>query len=170
MIDINEVPSFYRGYVKQLSEGTVVRNLRTSGETITDLYASIPVEKGDFAYAPDKWTIKEVLLHIIDAERIFAYRALRFARNDKTDLPGFEQNDYVPASNAGSRTINSLIAEFLTVRVSSISLFETFDEEVMKRTGTANKNTVSVEALGYIISGHCLHHANIINQRYLNAH
>jgi hypothetical protein len=170
MIDIDRVPSFYQGYVKQLSEGTVVRNLRTSGEIITDLFASIPAEKGDFAYASDKWTIKEVLLHITDAERIFAYRALRFARNDKTDLPGFEQNDYVPASQAHARTMNSLIAEFLTVRVSTISLFETFDEEVMKRTGTANKYGVSVEALGYIISGHCLHHANIINERYLHGH
>jgi len=168
MIDINLVPSFYQGYVRQITDGTAVKNLRISGETIVDLFAEIPEEKGAHAYAPDKWTIKEVLLHIIDTERIFAYRALRFVRNDKTDLPGFEQNDYVPESKANSRTMNSLIAEFLTVRLASISLFETFDEEVMKRTGTANGYTVSVEALGYIISGHCLHHASIINERYLH--
>lgn len=168
MIDINQVPSFYQGYVKQLTEGTIVKNLRASGELVVDLFSSISEEKGSYAYGPDKWTIKEVLLHIIDAERIFAYRALRFARNDKTDLPGFEQNDYVPQSQANNRTMNSLISEFLTVRVGTTSLFESFDDETVKRTGTANGYPVSVEAIGYIISGHCVHHANIITDRYLN--
>ena len=168
MIDIDQVPSFYQGYVKQLTEGTIVKNLRVSGELIVDLFSAIPEDKGNFAYGPDKWTIKEVFLHIIDSERIFAYRALRFARNDKTDLPGFEQNDYVPESNANSRSINSLISEFLTVRVATTSLFESFDAGILKRTGTANGYPISVEAIGYIISGHCVHHANIINERYLN--
>ena len=170
MIDINQVPSFYQGYVKQLSEGTVIKNLRTSGETLVDLVANLSEEQGAYAYASDKWSIKEVILHIVDSERIFAYRALRFARNDKTDLPGFEQNDYVPQSRANNRDMNSLISEFLTVRVASTSLFESFREETMKRTGTANGYPVSVEAIGYIISGHCLHHANIIKERYLNGH
>jgi hypothetical protein len=170
MIDINQVPAFYQGYVKQLSEGSVTNNLRTSGELIVDLLSTISNEKGDYAYGPDKWTIKEVILHLIDSERIFAYRALRFARNDKTDLPGFEQNDYVPESRAAGREINSLISEFLTVRVASTSLFESFNEDIMKRVGTANGFPVSVEAIGYIISGHCVHHVNIIKERYLNGH
>jgi hypothetical protein len=170
MIDINQVPSFYQGYVKQLTEGTVTKNLRTSGELIVDLLSPLSEEQGEYAYGPDKWTIKEVILHLIDSERIFAYRALRFARNDKTDLPGFEQNDYVPESNANARTINSLISEFLTVRVASTSLYESLDEETMKRIGTANGFPVSVEAIGFIISGHCVHHANIIKERYLNGH
>lgn len=170
MIAIEKVPSFYQGYVRKLSEGSVVQNLRASGEFLIDLFSAMTEEEGEYAYAPGKWTAKEVLLHITDSERIFAYRALRFARNDKTDLPGFEQNDYVPQSRANDRDIHSLITEFLTVRVATTSLFESFDKDVLQRIGTANGYPVSVEALGYIISGHCVHHADIIKERYLNGH
>jgi hypothetical protein len=160
-------PQFYHGYLSQIKGGTVMENLQSSLEVLHALYTSVPRIKETYAYADGKWTIKEVILHVTDAERIFAYRALRFARFDKTDLPGFEQNDYVPVSRANERDMSSLITEFLNVRTSTIDLFGSFDEKQLKAEGTANGNRVSVEALGYIIAGHGLHHAGILKERYL---
>ena len=131
------------------------------------MYLSISFFKHEFRYAEGKWTIKDIILHLIDAERIFAYRALRIARNDKTALPGFEENDYVVAANANNRGYESLLAEYETVRNVSISLFETFTSEELLRLGTASNNSVSVRAIGYIMLGHELHHKNVILERYL---
>ena len=130
-------------------------------------FKTIPVFKHEFQYALEKWTIKDIILHLIDAERIFTYRALRIARNDKTELPGFEENDYVVTANANNREYESLLAEYETVRNASISLFETFTSEDLFRLGTASNNSVSVRAIGYILLGHELHHKNVILERYL---
>jgi len=120
-----------------------------------------------YAYTDGKWSVAEVLVHLMDTERIFQYRALRFARNDKTELKGFEQDDYIPESEANGRDKEDVLREFLAIRNSSIALFKSFHEEQLKRSGKANGATMSVRALGCIICGHQAHHFNILKQRYL---
>lgn len=124
-------------------------------------------KKLGFAYAEGKWTLAEAIVHIIDTERIFQYRSLRIARNDKTPLPGFDQDDYVPQSNASGRSTTSLIEEYKAVRDATITLFSSFDEEAMLRIGIASDSKMSTRALGFIISGHQAHHVKIIKERYL---
>ena len=127
----------------------------------------MPPEKYLHRYAAGKWTIKETLVHISDDERIYAYRALRFARNDSTELPGFEQDDFARASNANARDLNDILDELATVRNATISLFNSFDEEALLRKGRADGKIMSVRAAAYHIAGHELHHMNIIKARYL---
>ena len=127
----------------------------------------MPPDKLTYRYAENKWTIKEILVHIMDDERIYAYRALRIARNDKTPLPGFEQDDYVPFSKANQRSLASILREYKTVRQATVSLFTSFNMEDLLRIGTANDHPVSVRALAWHIAGHELHHLNIIKERYL---
>ena len=131
------------------------------------MYLSISFFKHEFRYAEGKWTIKDIILHLIDAERIFAYRALRIARNDKTALPGFEENDYVISANANEREFESLLKEYIIVREATISLFENLSETDLLKPGTASNASVSVRGIGYCILGHELHHKNIIIERYL---
>lgn len=134
---------------------------------MASFFRSIPPEKENYRYAEGKWTPKDILLHLIDAERIFAYRALRIARNDKTALPGFEENDYVIEANAEERSMESLLEEYFDVRKATISLFLSFSADALKRLGEASGFSVSVRAIGYIILGHEKHHANVIIERYL---
>lgn len=141
--------------------------LRDSSTITLQLVRSIPESKGEYRYGPDKWTIKELLAHMIDTERIMAYRALRFARNDKTDLPGFEEKDYAPEANAHGRTIAELANEMERLRATTIDMFKSFTPEMLKREGTANKNRLSVLVLGYVIPGHETHHRKILIERYL---
>lgn len=166
MIDIKEVPEFYQGYVRTLGDGELVPLLLKSGDDFIGFCRNLTEVQGRYKYAPDKWSIKDVILHLIDSERVFAYRALRFARNDKTELSGFEQNDYVPEAHADERTIHNLLSEFTNVRAATVDLFSSFNEEIRKRSGIANGVEMSVEALGYIISGHLVHHMNVLNERY----
>ncbi|HLP15874.1 MAG TPA: DinB family protein [Bacteroidota bacterium] len=128
---------------------------------------SAPEEKLTWRYAPGKWTIKEILLHIIDTERVLAYRALWLARKDGTPLPGFEQDDWVANSNANTRSIDDLLEELTAVRRASITLLKSFDAEVLTRKGTANGKPMTVRAVSFILAGHLLHHMNIITERYL---
>ena len=121
----------------------------------------------NYKYAKDKWSIKELLLHIIDTERVFAYRALRFAREDKTDLPGFEQDDYVITSDANTRSKASLLNEYNFQRASTIALFSSFNDSMLMKIGMAGGNPMSVRAIGFITSGHEVHHCNILRERYL---
>ena len=169
MIDINEIPEFYQGYVLKLEHDELIVNLETTGDDFVSLARKIPESNGEFAYDSGKWTIKEVIQHMIDTERVFAYRAMRFARMDKTDLPGFEQNDYVPASRANDRTMSELVEEFDNLRSGTINLFKSFDEPMLKAEGTANGYPFSCQAVGYIAAGHCKHHAHIIKERYVDA-
>lgn len=166
MIDLNSVPEFYQGYVKSLGQGDLVPLLLKTGDEFIEFGRGLSEAQGAYRYAEGKWSIKEVIQHVIDSERIFSYRALRFARNDKTEIPGFEQNDYVPESNAEKRPIHSLMTEFTNVRASTVDLFTSFTDEMRKRSGVSNKVEMSVEALGYIISGHLKHHLNVIHERY----
>ncbi len=143
--------------------------LEQSGKQMISLINSIPEDMGEYRYEKGKWSIKELICHMMDAERIFAYRALRFARNDSTDLPGFEENDYAPQANAHARTLKQLVAEVENLRKSTLDLFTSFTPDMLQRKGSANKSIVSVVNIGYIISGHETHHRNVLNERYLNA-
>ena len=167
LINLDTIPHFYKNYVKQVEESDLLQALRISGHRTLELVHSIKPEKADFAYAPGKWTVRELLCHIIDVERIFAYRALRFARNDKTPLAGFEENDYAPQANASVRSLKKIADEMAHLRVSTIDLFEGFSEEMLTRKGEANKNELSVMAIGFIIAGHETHHRKILMERYL---
>ncbi len=166
-INLETIPPFYKNYVKQLEQSDLLTSLRVSGYRTMEVVHSIPVAKSDYRHADGKWSIRELLCHMIDAERIFAYRALRFARNDKTELPGWEEKDYAPQANAANRTLNMIADEMQHLRNSTLDLFEGFSEEMLVRKGIANKNEMSVAALGFIIAGHETHHRNILKERYL---
>jgi uncharacterized damage-inducible protein DinB len=167
LLNLETIPHFYKNYVKQIEEPDMLQALRISGHRMTELVHSIPVSKQDYAYAPGKWTVRELLCHIMDAERIFSYRALRFARNDKTPLSGFEENDYASQANASGRSLQKIATEMSHLRGSTIDLFESFTPDMLNRKGTANKNELAVIALGFIISGHETHHRKILVERYL---
>lgn len=167
ILNNNEFAPYQMNYIKLVSEQNILKSLVNQKEEMIHFFNSIPVFKHEYRYVENKWTVKDILLHIIDAERIFAYRALRIARNDETSLPGFEENDYVIAANANEREFESLINEFSAVRAATISLYENFTENDLLKLGTASNGSVSVRGIGYCILGHELHHKNIIIQRYL---
>jgi uncharacterized damage-inducible protein DinB len=164
---IENVPQFYRGYVNHVIDKNFLDAMKWSSEEMSALITSLPESKSDYRYAPGKWTIRELIGHIIDAERIFAYRALRFARNDKTPLAGFDENVYVPESNVASRTLSELMNELTRMRETSIDLYKSFTPAMLERTGSANNTEISVLALAYIIPGHETHHRTILTTRYL---
>jgi len=165
--DFNTLPEFYKKYVIHVQDFEVLEALKFSNTRTTGLLSTVPEEMGEHRYAPGKWSIKELICHTMDAERIFAYRALCFARNDATALPGFEENDYAPQSNAHARTLSQLTKEMSNLRATTIDLFASFTPEMLKRRGTANNSVISVVNLGYIIAGHETHHRNILTERYL---
>ncbi|SHI83090.1 DinB family protein [Flavobacterium terrae] len=165
---VNEYPEYFGTYINKVESEDLIEALEVNLDDFTNFIENIvPDSKYEFRYQPEKWSIKEIVQHIIDAERIFAYRALRMARFDKTPLPGFEENDYVSVSESDKRTMDDLIREFVLVRKSTIELFESFSDEMMKSIGVASGKEVSVRAIGYIISGHCIHHQQVIKERYL---
>ena len=156
------------GYINQISVGAnPLDALRTQPQEIHALFGSLSEAQTETPYAAGKWTLKEMLLHQIDSERVFAYRALRFARADSQDLPGFEQDDYVAHSGANQRFIASLLAEYDATRAATLALFESFTETQLDRRGSANGGPATVRALLYIVPGHERHHLNIIRERYL---
>lgn len=163
----DEYGSYYKKYIDLVGTQDINDALEYGSSQMTKLVNNIPPNKYDFSYAPKKWTVKESLLHLIDTERIFAYRALRFARGDETALPGFDQDAYVPIAKGHQRSFSAIIKEYKSVRQASISLYKSFDEEMLQRIGTASNNPFSVRALGYIIAGHEIHHRNILKERYL---
>jgi hypothetical protein len=167
--DASEYPPYYSPYIKLAEDNDLVTSLKNSEKELGELINSIPEEKADYRYDQGKWSIKEVMVHLNDAERVFAYRALRFSRNDKTELAGFDENTWVPESNAGHRTLKDILKEHTHVRQSSLSLFENITEDMALRKGLANGKEISVRALGFIIAGHALHHVNTIRDRYLQA-
>jgi uncharacterized damage-inducible protein DinB len=166
--DLDLVPSYYMRYVDHVKDLDVLEALRYAGNLTQEIVKQIPEAKGEYRYAPGKWSIKEVLCHMMDVERIFAYRALRFARNDKTPLSGFEENDYAPEANAHSRSIAVIGGELARLRQVNIDMYESFTAEMLKRSGMANRVEVSVLNLGYIMAGHDLHHRKVLHERYLN--
>jgi DinB superfamily len=163
-----DFPAFYHGYVQEASGSDMLDAMRVAQRTLREVLARVRPEQEDHRYAPDKWSIKEVVQHVLDAERVFAYRALRFGRNDSTDLPGFEENDYAPASLADRRTLNDLASELDVVRDSTLRLFESLPPGALDRSGHANGRPITVRAIGWVIAGHSNHHARILLERYLN--
>ena len=164
----DEYPSFYEGYISQVSaEHTLSEELEISVHKLIKFVQNIPLEKLDYRYAQDKWTIKDILQHLIDSERIFAYRALVIARNDKTELASFDENKYAYEANANDRGIKDLLTELAVVRQATLTLFKSFTTEQLMQRGFVFGNMVSVRAFGFVIIGHQNHHMKIFAERYL---
>ncbi len=157
-----------QAYIELLPDDEkVLHHLQKHYKELKVLIKALPEEQLNYRYAEGKWNLKEMLVHLMDSERIFAVRALRIARNDQANLPGYQQDDYVSYSNADSRTSEVIFEEFDAARAATLSLFNSFSEKQLKRVGTADGYPVSVRALAYIIAGHQKHHINIIHERYL---
>ncbi len=169
--DLNsgEFNPYYGTYINKTSWLSLKDGLIKSGEQSILFLKSIPSDKLEFRYAEGKWTIKEIIQHLMDAERVFTYRALRIARKDQTLLPGFEQDDYVLPSQANKRSIEDLINEYKAIKLATVTLFDGFSDEMLMAIGTASNSPVSVRAIGFIIMGHETHHCEVIRERYLNA-
>lgn len=163
----NAYGPYYQKYIDKVSDGDIVKTLTMAKTTVADFFENLPQDKWTHRYAPGKWSIKEVLQHMIDGERVFAYRALRIGRNDRTPLPGFDENRFAENCHADNRSPASLIAEYSAVRESTVQLFASLNEEDMDRIGTASDSPASPFAIAYIIAGHELHHIEIIKDRYL---
>lgn len=162
-----EYAEYYETYVSLVQESDVVSALQNQLAELENLFSEITEEKADFRYAEGKWSIKELLGHIIDGERVFSYRALRISRNDKTPLAGFEENSYIANSNFANARLANLIEELFLLRRSNVLFFKNLTDEAWLRTGTASDAEVSVRALAYIMVGHIRHHSNILRERYL---
>jgi uncharacterized damage-inducible protein DinB len=163
-----EYPEYAAMYINLLpGDGRVLDHLWSNFIMMKEKIYPLPESKLLFRYDPGKWTIKETLVHIIDDERIYAYRALRFARHDEIALPGFEQDEYAKQSGANERTLDNIFDEYESVRRSTIAMFNGFPEESLARMGTANGNRASVRSMAYHIAGHELHHYNLIRTKYL---
>ncbi|HRV95272.1 MAG TPA: DinB family protein [Anaerolineae bacterium] len=147
-------------------DGQVLAHLQDNLQTMLSFIRSFPAERLTYRWAEGEWTIKEILVHVSDDERIYAYRALRFARGDATELPGFEQDEYVPYSKANERDIEDILAEYSSVRQATLTLFKSFDADALKRVGVSNDHVMSVRAAAYHIAGHELHHLNSIRENY----
>jgi hypothetical protein len=161
-----EYNPYYDRYISLVTADDVVGLLEQQGPQTAALFQSASA-KADFRYAPGKWTVKEMLGHVNDTERIMVYRALRIARGDKTPLAGFEQDDYIRDGNFGQRTLADLVEEFIDVRRATLHVFRHVDSEIGARVGTANGHAISVRALAYIIAGHELHHRRVLEEKYL---
>lgn len=164
-----EYAPYYDRYINLVESDDILATLDQQRREMVLLLSGRSEEDGDFRYAPDKWSAKEVLGHICDAERIFAYRALRIARADATPMEGFEQDDYVRNGPFAQRLLSDSVEDFIAVRRATLSLFRNLDEAAWSRCGVANKNEVTVRALAYIIAGHELHHRRILEERYFAA-
>ena len=166
--DLSRVSPFYHGYINQVMETGLPEAFEAHTKRFMDLLESTPAGKIDYAYAPGKWSIREVLQHIIDTERVFSYRALSFARKDPAPLPGFDENQYAANAGASVRSWDELKEEFYLHRRSAWIMFTAFDAEQLEAAGVANNNALYVLAIGYALVGHATHHLNIIRERYLS--
>jgi hypothetical protein len=157
----------YIDKVEAVDSVGILDALETQHEETQAFLRAIPEAKGDHRYADGKWSIKELVQHLIDSERVFCYRAMRFSRNDSTDLPGFDHDAYVSASSAARHTMEDLADEFEVVRLGTLALFHSFDDEMWGKVGTANGTAMSVRAAAFVSLGHELHHLAVIKERYL---
>ena len=162
-----EYAEWYAGYVGSVGETDIVSVLQKQIDEIKEIFAGISEEKGLYRYAEGKWTIKEVLSHLIDGERVFAYRAFRISRKDETPLAGFDQDPYIENSNSNDRTIPDLVEELALLRQANMFIFRNLKERDWDIFGTASDNKITVRALAYIMAGHIRHHLKILQERYL---
>jgi hypothetical protein len=161
--------AYYESYISEVADGRLLESLVAQRDETAALLAGLTKTQAGYRYAEGKWSLKEVIGHVADAERIFAYRALRIARGDETPLASFDENTYVPAAGCDRRTLVDIAHEFRAVREATIALLASFDEPAWMRVGTASGKRVSVRALGYIIAGHERHHVRVLRERYLAA-
>lgn len=155
-------------YISLVPDGDLIEIMRSQIDATAAYLAELSEEQIQYRYAPGKWTIKEVLQHMIDCERIMCYRALRIARKDATPLPGFEENDYVTNANVDERDFIDMVREYIAVRAGTIYMFRSFNNTILLNRGTANNKIMNVNAFAYVIAGHELHHMKIIKERYVN--
>lgn len=162
-----EYPEYFGNYISKVTGDDLFENFKSIHEQFLQLIKNLSEEKLNYRYAAGKWTIKEIIGHLIDTERVMSYRAIRFARYDTTPLSGFEENDWANASNASLRSRDDLLNEFHFVRESTLALFKSFDEKMLSAKGMANNKEITVRALAYMIPGHEMHHLIVIRERYL---
>jgi hypothetical protein len=164
-----EYNEYYERYISLVDSTDVLGILANQGQRFREVLGRLSDTQGNFAYAPGKWSIKEVVGHVVDTERIFSYRALRIGRGDQTPIEGFEQDDYIRNGGFGQHSLSDLLAEHAAVRSATLALFRLFDQAAWVRRGTANNKEISVRALAYIAAGHERHHQGILQEKYLSA-
>lgn len=162
----SDFPPYFERYISLVPEEDIQQVMASSMQELKLALSVISNEKAGFAYAQDKWTVKQLLQHVIDAERIFAYRALCIARGEKQSLPGFDENAYAANADASDRHLKELKEEMMTVRQGSVLLFQSFTPEMLSKTGLTNNNPINVLSIGYILIGHWRHHSSILKSRY----
>ncbi len=165
--DSGTYPAYFDNYIKLVDADSIKGAIEKYANPITDFFTKIDEEKANYRYAENKWSIKEVLQHLIDAERIFAFRALSLARGEKASLPGFDENEYATASEADKRSWKSLLDEFIACRKSTDLMLLSFTEDQLKNSGITNNKPNTVVAIAYVIIGHNLHHMKVVEERYL---
>jgi uncharacterized damage-inducible protein DinB len=166
----DEYTQWYAGYIDETSDITdLVTHLARQGDQTRKLFTALSDEQANFRYAPGKWSVKDIVLHLSDAERVFSYRMLSFARNDPQPLPGFSETDWAAAAGAEVRGMAGLAAELFAARTSTVALLQGLGEDTFARRGTANENLFTVRAVAWIIAGHELHHLRIVRERYLTS-
>ncbi len=164
--EIKEMPQYFDRYINLTDNVEVTDALEKYGASFLQNEKQQLFALGDKVYAPGKWNVKDIIQHIIDAERVFAYRAMRISRADTTPLPGFDENAYAENTTAATRTLEDLLNEFDAVRTSTIILFKSFSNDMLQREGTASGKTITPLAIGFTIAGHAIHHVNVLKERY----
>ena len=166
-LKLNEYHSYFKTYLDKVGNEPLIKSMMDGKVQTIMFFNSVPESKLNYNYADGKWTVKEVLIHILDTERVFNYRALRFARSNNVSLEGFDENEFVKNANVHPRSLENVIDEYKTVRESSISLFKSFSEDSLLKIGKANNTDMSVRAIGFLICGHEIHHIQVVKNRYL---
>jgi len=161
-----EYADYYERYISLVPKGNIIDILEDQQKSLMGFFSSIDEEKANYKYAENKWSVKEVLGHIIDGERIFAYRALRLSRGDSKPLTGFEQNSFIANSNYCNISFEKIIDEFFLLRASNILMFRNFSDEMWSRKGTVDDKNISVRAIAYLMAGHTEHHINVLKDHY----
>ncbi len=163
----NDFNEYYKKYIDLVEENDVIGHLKYALSRNIQFFNEIATEKWDYSYMEGKWSVKQVLQHLIDTERVMAYRAMRVARNDKTELPGFDQDEFAENAELTERSVKDLIDEYFAVRKASVTMFSSFTNDVWNRRGTASNSPVTPLSLAFIIAGHELHHIDVIKKMYL---
>ncbi len=165
--DASSMPQFYSRYVEAVPDGDILETLQRQGAETQAFLGALDAAQASHRYAPGKWTVKQIVGHLADGERVFAYRALSFARRDATELPGFEEDDWAAANSCEQRSLQAVLAELFAVRQATLALFRGLEDDAWDRLGTANGRRISVRALAWMMAGHELHHLRVLRERYL---
>ena len=163
----SEYAPYYKKYVSLISKGNILQVMEKQNEQFCEFLAQFDEERANYRYAKGKWSIKEVIAHLIDVELVFLYRALRFSRNDKASLHGFEQDEFIANGDFSKLTLSELVEQFYHMRKATIPMFSAFTDEMWSRKGTASNNSFTVRAIAYIMAGHVIHHMRVIHQKYM---